>query len=157
MKLSQRELKKAREQVNEVIAEGDDAKKRIDDATSKGEAPDSEDEYLLYLADRIRELPINQQIAELATANRIDKANLLAISNALEIESSVAGANRLRDEILKLDREIIRINKSGTPRERRTVGDLQAQKRTLNSNSGVVASSSTVCLLCVLPLSAAHP
>ena len=131
VKLSQRELKKAREQVSEVIAEGDDAKKRIDDATSKGEAPDSEDEYLLYLADRIRELPINQQIAELATANRIDKANLLAISNALEIESAVAGANRLRDEMLKLDREILRINKSGTPRERLTVGDLQAQKRTL--------------------------
>ena len=116
VKLSQRELASARKKVDEVIERGD-----AEDAS----------EFDIYLADRIRELPLNQQILELNSANRLDNVNLLAITNALEIESAVAGTNRIRDEVIRLDREIIRINKSGTPREKLTVGDLQAQKRTL--------------------------
>lgn len=116
LKLSQRELKKAREEVDAVIKRGD---------------AEGASEFDVYMADRIRDLPLNQQIAELASASRLDNANLLAISNALEIESAVAGTNRIRDEMVRLDREIIRINKSGNPREKLTIGDLEAQKRTL--------------------------
>ena len=116
VKLSQRELASARKKVDEVIARGD---------------AEGADEFDVYLADRIRDLPLNQQITELASLDRLDNVNILAVTNALEIESAVAGTNRIRDEMVRLDREIIRINKSGTPREKLTVGDLQAQKRTL--------------------------
>ena len=116
LKLSQRELADARKKVDDVIARGDA------EGASKND---------VYMANRIRNLPINQQISELVTAKQLDDVNLLAITNALKVESSVAGANSIKTEMLRLDREIIRINKSGTPREKLTIGDLQAQKRNL--------------------------
>lgn len=116
LKLSQRELAKAREKVDEVVERGS-----ADDAT----------EFDVYLADRIRELPLNQQISELASMDRLDNVNVLAVTNALEVESAVAGTQRIVDKVKELDREILRINKSGTPREKLTIGDLEAQKRTL--------------------------
>ena len=116
LKLSQRELAKAREKVDEVVERGS-----AEDAT----------EFDVYLADRIRELPLNQQISELASMDRLDNVNVLAVTNALEVESAVAGTQRIVDKVKELDREILRINKSGTPREKLTIGDLEAQKRTL--------------------------
>ena len=116
VKLSQRELKKARKKVDEVIKRGD------------AEGADAND---VYIADRIRDLPLNQQISELVIAKNLDDVNLSAINNALEIEASVAGANRIKNEMLRIDREIVRISKAGSPREKLTIGDLQAQKRNL--------------------------
>lgn len=116
LKLSQRELAKAREKVDEVVERGS-----AEDAT----------EFDVYLADRIRELPLNQQISELASMDRLDNVNVLAVTNALEVESAVAGTQRIVNKVKELDREILRINKSGTPREKLTIGDLEAQKRTL--------------------------